>query len=163
MDKDYEWMWSKESMVILMHACTYTGTSGVQKPTLAVDHQGNGIPSFFFLKICILFIYLLTFLLKIFIQSISIIFFSSLILPSHPALWPFFLFQNNKQGSKETSNNQNPKNTHTLANNSQNHKIEKQREAQQLLALMTVEKQVVLVLAVRLQLSAMVWNTDQKS
>lgn len=113
------------------------------------------------------FIYLF---IDIFIEIFHTILFNHIFLlcdppqfPSHPALWPFFSFLNNKQGSQETSNNQNPKSTHTLANNSQKHKIEKQREAQQLLALMTVEKQVVLVLAVRLQLSAVVWSTDPKS
>lgn len=73
MDKDYEWMKSKKSIVILVcvrvcvcthvctcvPVCTYTGTSGGQKPLLAVDPRGNCI-------VCILFIYLLTFLLKFF-------------------------------------------------------------------------------------------------
>lgn len=70
MDKDYEWMKSKKSIVILVRACvpmcTYTGTTGGQKSSLAVASQDNCIPSFFFFKVCILFIYFLTFLLKIF-------------------------------------------------------------------------------------------------
>lgn len=143
--------------------CTYTGTSGGQKPTLAVDHQGSCILSFV-LKKYVFYLFLDIFI-EIFHTVYSIIFFFSLILPSSPhiQLYGFFLFLNNKQGSKETSNNPNPPNTHTLANNSQKHKIEKQREDQQLLALMTVEKRVVSVLAVRVQLSAVVWDTDQKS
>lgn len=61
-----------------------------------------------------------------------------------------FLFLNSKQASKETSNNQNPRNTHIHTNNPQKHKIGKQREEQQHLALMAAEKRIVLVLAVRL-------------
>lgn len=51
-------------VVILMHVrvcvrasiSTYTGTSGGQKPTVAVDHQGNCIPSFFLKFVFYLFI-----------------------------------------------------------------------------------------------------------